>query len=320
MRTLVVGAGAIGGYFGARLVEAGADVTFLVRPGRAHQLSAQGLAVSSPLGDLVVPGPRCVTADGLSSDGSFDLVLLSCKAYDLGAAIEDVAPAVGAGTIILPLLNGMAHLDALDARFGAARVLGGCCIISVTLTPDGAIRHTNDLCSIAYGERDGSRSERVRAVDALMQGDGGPAPKFQARLSETILLDMWEKWVFLATMAGATSLMRAAVGDIVSAPGGPEFMVALHRECISIAEACGFAPRTSATEWARERLTAPGSPFTASMMRDIEARGRIEADHTIGDLIARGRKTAPDTPLPLLDLAWTALKAYESRRAREGRS
>ncbi|MBY0250981.1 MAG: 2-dehydropantoate 2-reductase [Methylobacterium organophilum] len=312
MRTLIVGAGATGGYYGARLAEAGADVTFLVRPARAAKLAADGLNVRSPLGDLHLPDPPTVMADKLAGAGRFDLILLSCKAYDLDSAVADLAPAVGPDTAILPVLNGMSHLDVLDARFGAERVLGGSCAIAATLAPDGAIRHMSELCSITYGERDGSRSSRIEAVDALMRG-----LKFQPRLSDVILQEMWEKWVFLATLAGATTLMRAAVGDIVAAPGGTALITALHAECTSVAAASGFEPRAVVAERARAQLTAAGSTFTASMLRDIENRGRIEADHVIGDLIARGERLAPEVPFPLLTAVYTGLKAYEARRARE---
>ncbi|XYD07892.1 2-dehydropantoate 2-reductase [Methylobacterium sp. NMS12] len=312
MRTLIVGAGATGGYYGARLAEAGADVTFLVRPARAAKLAADGLNVRSPLGDLHLPDPPTVTADKLAGAGRFDLILLSCKAYDLDSAVADLAPAAGPDTAILPVLNGMSHLDVLDARFGADRVLGGSCAIAATLAPDGAIRHMSELCSITYGERDGSRSARIEAVDALMRG-----LKFQPRLSDVILQEMWEKWVFLATLAGATTLMRAAVGDIVAAPEGTALIAALHAECTSVAAASGYEPRAVVAERARAQLTAAGSTFTASMLRDIESRGRIEADHVIGDLIARGQRLMPEAPFPLLAAVYTGLKAYEARRARE---
>lgn len=315
MRTLVVGAGATGGYYGARLVEAGADITFLVRPARAAKLATAGLKVLSPHGDLHLREPRTVTAADLPQAGAFDLVLLSCKAYDLDAAIADVAPAVGEGTAILPVLNGMAHLDALDARFGAAKVLGGSCAIAATLTPDGTIRQMTEMGSITYGERDGGTSKRIEAVDAMMKR---AAPKLQPRLSDKIALEMWEKWVFLATLASGTTLMRAAIGDIVAAPGGTALMTRLHEECTAIATASGFAPREKVAAGARAQLTAEGSTFTASMLRDIEGRGRVEADHVIGDLIARGQARGLATPM--LDLAYTGLKAYEARQARETRA
>jgi 2-dehydropantoate 2-reductase len=312
MRTLIVGAGATGGYYGARLAESGADVTFLVRPARAAKLAADGLVVRSPLGDLHLPNPPTVTSDRLAEAGRFDLILLSCKAYDLDSALADLAPAVGAETAILPVLNGMSHLDALDSRFGAERVLGGSCAIAATVASDGAIRHMSELCSITYGERDGSRSRRIEAVDTLMRG-----LKFQSRLSDVILLEMWEKWVFLATLAGATTLMRAAVGDIVAAPEGTAFIAALHAECTAVAAASGFEPRAVVAERARAQLTTVGSTFTASMLRDIENKGRIEADHVIGDLIARGQRLAPEASFPVLAAVYTGLKAYEARRTRE---
>ncbi|KMO37427.1 2-dehydropantoate 2-reductase [Methylobacterium variabile] len=310
MRVLVVGAGATGGYFGARLAAAGRDVTFLVRPGRAARLAEAGLSVRSPLGDFSVPAPATVTAATIP--GPFDLVLLSCKAYDLDGALDDVAPAVGPDTMVLPILNGMAHLDALDARFGPGRVLGGSCAIAATLSPEGEIVQMSELHALTFGERDGTRTERIARVAALMEGTG-----FAARLSDKILLEMWEKWVFLATLASGTCLMRATVGDIVAAPGGRELMLGLLDECRSIAAGAGHAPRDKFLETSRGTLTAPGSAFTASMLRDIARGARIEADHIVGDLLARGRAAAPDGAWPRLATAYTHLKAYENRRARE---
>lgn len=308
MRVLVVGAGATGGYFGARLAEAGRDVTFLVRPKRAGMLAASGLTVTSPAGDVHIAAPATVTAVDLAGGrGGFDLVLLSCKAYDLDGAIADVAPAVGPDTAVLPVLNGMRHLDALDARFGSGRVLGGACAIVATLGSAGEIRMMNDLHTLTYGERDGRRTPRVEAIESLMQD-----VRFQPRLSGTMMLEMWEKWVFLATLAGATCLMRATIGDIVAAPGGHGFIEALMEECRTIAEASGFAPRPKVMERTRETLTAAGSAFTASMLRDIEGGARIEADHIVGDLIAR----AGESRHPVLDQVYTHLKAYEHRRGR----
>ncbi|WP_375275096.1 2-dehydropantoate 2-reductase [Methylorubrum thiocyanatum] len=310
MRILVVGAGATGGYFGARLLEAGRDVTFLVRPARAEKLAAQGLSVRSPVGDLHIDAPKTVTADGLAGAGPFDLVLLSAKAYDLDTVVADVAPAVGAGTAVLPILNGLRHLDVLDRAFGAERVLGGSCGIVATLTRDGEIRQMTELHTLTYGERDGTRSERIARIEAQMEG-----ARFQARASDKILLEMWEKWVFLATLAGATTLMRSAVGDIVAAPGGLAFIEALHDECQAVAVANGYGAREKVFAGARKMLTAEGSAMTASMLRDIEGNARIEADHIVGDLIERGR--ANNVATPVLERVLTHLKAYEHRRARE---
>jgi 2-dehydropantoate 2-reductase len=236
MRILVVGAGAIGGYFGGRLLEAGRDVTFLVRPKRAALLAKIGLVIKSRFGDVNLPTPPTVTADALRTP--FDLILLSCKSYDLQSAADSFAPAVGPNTAILPLLNGMAHIDYLAERFGGAAVLGGQCVISVTLDADGHILHLNDTHGVSFGERDGAVTPRAEAIATTFAG-----ARFDSRLSQAILQEMWEKWVLIATMAASNCLMRAPVGDIVAA-GAENYSLALLAECAGIATAQGFAERS----------------------------------------------------------------------------
>lgn len=306
MRVLVVGAGAVGGYFGGRLRAAGSDVTFLVRPKRAAQIAANGLIITSSLGDALLQAPTVMTED---INQPFDLVLLSCKAYDLDAAMDSFAPAVGPHTVILPLLNGMRHLERLDARFGAGKVLGGLCQIASTLDSDGRILHLNEMHLVVFGERDGSRSARVDAIAALMAGAA-----FESRASDAIMLEMWEKWVFLAALAGITCLMRSAVGDM-EATGNADLALTILDECRSIAEQAGYAPRPAFLERIRGVLTAPGSTLTASMLRDVERNGPTEADHVIGDLLARA--AADCNEHPLLTLAYAHLRAYEARRLRQ---
>ena len=306
MRILVVGAGAIGGYFGGRLLAAGRDVTFLVRSRRAVQLARTGIVIRSRLGDVALPAPPAVTADAL--DQPFDLILLSCKAYDLDDAMVSIAPAIGGQTEILPLLNGMRHLDALEARFGRDRVLGGQCLIFAALDTEGRILHLSDNHSLSFGERDGSRSARVEEIASALSG-----ALFEARLSETILQEMWEKWVFIATGAGITCLMRAAVGDIVAA-GTADLAIGLLDKCAAIATAQGFPPRLDFFERTRSMFTAPGSLLTASMLRDIERGRPIEADHILGDLLRRAGSGTDRRSL--LAIAFAHAKAYEARRAR----
>ncbi|WP_248322924.1 2-dehydropantoate 2-reductase [Caballeronia sp. Sq4a] len=308
MRILVVGAGAIGGYFGARLLEAGRDVTFLVRKRRAERLRESGLNVRSPEGDLTFANPPIVLAQDI--DQPFDLILLSCKAYDLQGAINSFAPAVGPNTAILPLLNGMAHLDALDARFEAASVLGGQCVIAATLDSEGTILHLNNMQSMTVGERAGGRTPRI---DAIAQQLGGA--RFELNVSENVLQSMWDKWVFLATLASGTCLMRAPIGDIVAAPGGEELLRRLFDECRGIAADNGHAPGDAVLARGRAFFSERGSQMTASMLRDIENNAPIEADHIVGDLLAR-RKSAVDVSSSVLATAYAHLKAYEARRAR----
>ncbi len=307
MRILVVGAGAIGGYFGGRLLQAGRDVTFLVRPRRAAQLAKTGLVIRSPFGDASLPNPPTITADALREP--YDVIILSCKAYDLAAAADSFAPVLGANTAILPLLNGMVHLDFLGGRFGARAVLGGQCVISVTLDAEGRILHLNDTHGLSFGELDGAASARAEAIAATMA-----TARFDARLSTVILQEMWEKWAFIATTAGITCLMRAAVGDIVAAGAG-NLATGLLDECSAIAAAHGFPPREAIKTRGRAMLTAPGSTFAASMLRDIEHGAPIEADHIVGDLLRRGKGEARN--YVLLRIAYAHLKAYEARRKRE---
>jgi len=307
MRILVVGAGAIGGYFGGRLKEAGRDVTFLVRERRAAQLAKTGLIIRSPFGDVALAAPPTIAAAALHQP--FDLILLSCKAYDLAAAADSFTPAVGVNTAILPLLNGMAHLDFLASRFGAGVVLGGQCVISATLDAEGRILHLNDTHGLSFGERDGTASARAEAIAAGMAGG-----RFDARLSTMILQEMWEKWVLIAATAGITCLMRASVGDIVAA-SAVNLTTSLLEECAAIATAYGYAPREVMKARGRVMLTAPGSNFAASMLRDIERGAAIEGDHIVGDLLRRGEAKQVDHPL--LRIAYAHVRAYEARRRRE---
>src|ERR1700761_6708712 len=240
MRILVIGAGATGGYFGGRLLQAKRDVTFLVRERRASQLRKTGLVIKSPKGDFSLADPPMVQAAELRQ--TFDVILLSSKAYDLEDAMESFAPAVGPETSILPLLNGMRHLDVLQARFGAQAVLGAQCLISSAMDPEGRILHLNELHGIHFGELKGGRSPRVDAIHTEFSG----AP-FDCRVSENILNDMWDKWVFIASLAGITCLMRAPIGDIISS-GGQEWPTRLWEECAKIATDAGFPPSRIAAD------------------------------------------------------------------------
>lgn len=305
MRILVLGAGATGGYFGGRLLQHGRDVTFLVREKRAASLSKHGLVIHSPVGDASMPAPPTVLAADL--DAPFDLILLNCKAYGLEQAMADIVPAVGPATTILPLLNGMRQLDLLDARFGAEHVLGGQCMIAATLDEQGAVEHLNQTHALTYGERDGSESERMQRITESFSQAG-----FDARPSTTILQDMWDKWVFLASLAGITCLMRGSVGAVVAAPGGREAALALFDECRAVATGASH-PLSDATQTrARGVLTEAGSTLTASMLRDLLQGHPIEADHVIGDMLARA--DGANEANSLLGAVYAHLKIYETGR------
>ena len=314
MRVLIVGAGATGGYFGGRLLQHGRDVTFLVRGPRAAALARNGLLVHSPMGDATLNAPPTVRAFELHEP--YDLILLSCKAYGLAAAMTDFAAAVGPQTAILPVLNGMAHLDALDQRFGREHVLGGRCMIAATLDENGGVRHLNRTHTLTFGERDGISTPRLQAITAVLADAG-----FDARASSTIVQDMWDKWVFLATLAGITCLLRASVGNIVAAPGGTAATLALFAECCAVAERAGNAVSVGTQGKARAILTEVNSTLTASMMRDLQEGHAIEADQIIGEMLARAAlptaaaETDAQPPTPsMLTVVYACLKAYEAGR------
>jgi 2-dehydropantoate 2-reductase len=305
MRILVVGAGAVGGYFGGRLVQAGRDVTFLVRAKRAEQIQTQGLRILSPThGDFTVR-PKAITAASIPSPY---VIFLSVKSYSLTAAIDDFAPAVGPRTVIIPALNGMHHMDVLSQRFGEKSVLGGVCIVATEIDAQGRIIQLADFQSLTYGELDGKKTSRIEAVHDALRGAG-----FNSAISENILQDMWQKWVLLASLGAVTCLFDGNIGEIVAVPGGADLTLSVFRECSAIASACGYPlPETFLAERSSQ-LTAPGSTLTTSMYRDLKERAPVEVDSILGDLIERGLKHGVSAPL--LQAAFVRLTIYQRRRA-----
>lgn len=303
MRLLILGAGATGGYFGGRLANAGADVTFLVREARAAKLAQHGLRIESPKGNSTAP-VKTITNRQIADP--YDAIVLSCKAYDLDAAIDAISPVVGNHTLILPLLNGLKHIDALDAAFGPERVLGGTCHISVTLTEDGVIRHFSTFDALTLGARVDAQTDRCRRLYETLSHGG-----FETRLSSNVIGAMWEKWVLLATLAGMTCLMRGNIGEIVATQNGANQINRFLDECCAAASAAGSTPRDEAIAMTRNVLTDPTSTMAASMLRDLQRGARIEADHIIGDLLARA--IAAGVPTPLLATAYSHLQVYQNR-------
>ena len=283
MRILIVGAGAVGGYFGGRLAQAGRDATFLVRPKRADLIKAQGLQIlSSYHGDFIVR-PRTVTAAKIES--AYDIILLSVKSYDLAGAIDDFAPAVGPRTVIIPVLNGMRHIDTLTERFGKYAVLGGDCYVATEMDSQGQIIQVADFQSLDYGELDRKKSSRIEAVYQVFQGAG-----FHTSISEDILRDMWQKWAMLASLGAITCLLRGNIGEIAAVPGGTDLSLSALRECAAIAGACGYPLSESFLAEKGSQLTSPASSLTSSMYRDLKEQAPVEVDSILGDLIERGRK------------------------------
>src|SRR5688572_14725488 len=305
MKILVLGAGGIGGYFGGRLAATGTDVTFLVRPKRQEQLARDGIRIRSPLGNLELQ-VNTVRAEEL--EANYDLVLLTCKAYDLESAMDAIAPAMKGHCAIVPLLNGLAHLDQLDQRFGAEHVLGGTCMIDVKVAKDGVIEHMGLEPRIVFGERDGTKSARgEKFAKALGAAD------IDHEFSDNIMLAMWEKIVFLTALASTACLFRGNGGEIARAPGGRDACLRALDTNIEIARREGFAPRESVMQPVRERFSDPSGTWESSMQRDIEAGNPVEADHIVGFMLDKARKHGLDDTV--LSFAYTHLKTYELRRA-----
>ena len=319
LKILVVGAGATGGYFGGRLVQAAqsgltdVEVTFLVRPKRAAMLNHTGLLIETPQGNFTLP-VRTVQHTDLKWD--YDLVLLSCKAYDLESAILSIYPAIGPDTLILPILNGLAHIDRLNAEFGVRRVLGGCCHLIGTLTSEGVVKQLSELHSITFGTRAGNATHAGAVLDQLREAF--MQTPVQVVYSGDVLQDLWEKYAFLATFAAVTCLMRAAVGDIMAADEGEALMLRLFAECEAAAKHAGHPLRPSAIERCKKVLTDKSSVLTASMLRDLESGGKTESRHIVNDM--RLRAIAAGSDATLLSVAWAHLQAREARLARKSKA
>ncbi|MFF3755384.1 ketopantoate reductase family protein [Streptomyces sp. NPDC002018] len=314
MRLLVVGAGATGGYFGAKLALAGRDVTFLVRPGRAAVLRERGLRISGAGEDEHID-PRLLTAaelrDSPGAYGPWDMILLSVKATGLARAIDDIAPAVGPSTTILPVLNGIAHLDRLGARFGTASVLGGVALLATSVDARGDIGVLAPGAKLMLGDQRGGAtgdggSSAGRASE-LLAGAG-----FEVSVSENILAEMWNKWVFIATAGAVTCLMRGTVGDIAAVPGGTAWVKAVLAETAAVATAAGYPPTGQQRAATEKTLTQPDSSFAPSFYRDVTADRPTEVEHVFGDLIDRAAALAVATPF--MDLATMNLRVYDRRR------
>ncbi|MGH8746038.1 MAG: ketopantoate reductase family protein [Burkholderiales bacterium] len=305
MRLLVIGAGSTGGYFGGRLAQAGRDVTFLVRPGRAAQLREKGLRIVSPHGDATLQ-PKLVTADRI--DGPYDAVLLAVKGFQFDAALEQMAPAIGPQTMILPVLNGMQHMEVLARRFSPRNLVGCALKVATTLDDDGGIIQLTPMQDLAYGELDGGTTPRIEALDAFLRGG-----EFGARRSNAIRREMWVKWILLAALGATTCLMRGTIGEIEACPGGAGFALQLLDEVVAIVTAVGEAPSETFVQAARAQLTGKGSSLVSSMFRDLQGGRPIEVEEIVGDLVRRGSKI--NLAAPLLCASYVHLLVYQNKVA-----
>lgn len=303
MRILVVGAGAVGGYFGGRLVEKGEDVTFLVREKRKQQLKEHGLVIESVNGNVTLQ-PKTIGAG--EEVAPFDVILLSTKAYHLEAAIASITPYVGEKTMILPLLNGIIHIEKLIQVFGSEKVLGGLCFIESTLNQQGKVLQTSPAHTLMFGERNGYRSERIEKLAECFQGT-----KAKFYLSQKINQEMWHKYLFITVMSGVTSLLRSPMGPIREEHRGAEIMTKLVDEIILVMKKMEAPISENAAEEQLEKLNMIGSEMKSSMQRDMEKGLAIEADHLQGYLIQKANELG--IQVPILELVYANQKVYEKQ-------
>jgi 2-dehydropantoate 2-reductase len=305
---LVIGAGAVGGWIGSLLQGAGRDVTFLVREKRAADLARGGLRLTTDEGVSTIT-PKTVGADRL--DFQPDVILLSVKAYALEQAMEDFAPAVGPETMILPVLNGMRHMQLLDGKFGSQRVVGGVCRVNASLDADGGVVQRGALRQLLFGERGRAGAGRMQDLLAFFN-----IPGIGAAISPDIEQDMWEKWVQLAGIGAINTLFDGALGAVASVSGGADVALAMLGECAAAATAAGHPVREAVLATYGQLVSDPTSPMTTSMFRDMRSGLHTEAEAIVGDMAAR--LTQAGIGAPLLAAALTRLRVHEDSLPKAG--
>lgn len=301
MRILIVGAGAIGGYFGGRLVEKGEDVTFLVRERRKKELDSTGLNIKSTNGDYQVT-PQMITKD--SKPEEYDVVLLSTKSYQLAGAIKDVESFVGKETMVLPLLNGISHIEQLIEAFGEHCVIGGLCFVEGTLDENGTIIQASSMNQLVYGERNGEKSDRIQRLTAAFDGT-----KAEFILSDNINQEMWHKYLFITTMSGITTLFEQPIGPIRELDSGRKTIISLLKELEKVMESIGAPIESGISDKLLGKINSLDVQMKSSMQRDAEKSKPIEVDHLQGFLLQKANEH--EIAVPVLETVYTKLKLYE---------
>ena len=304
MRILMAGAGATGGYFGARLIQAGQDVTFLVRERRYQQLQTHGLVLQTLQGTEKFQ-PQLIQASTLKSH--YDLIIVTVKSFALDQVMDDITPAVGPATLIMPILNGMRHIATLQQRFGEDKVIGGLCKINATLGDQGEVIQMTPLHQLLYGALDGNNDARLQRVDAALRDC-----RVDTLFSDNIMDELWEKWLLLSTLGAVCCLARGNTQQILTSRGGEALLQGVFTEILSVITAEGYQPRPAVTARIFELLNNPATPMTSSMYRDLTQGSDIEADQVIGDLLLRAKRNGLATPL--LNAVDVNLQVYLQQR------
>ena len=306
MRFLVLGAGALGGYYGGLLHKGGADVTFLLRPNTARRLTSNGLRIKLEDGLYTAP-VKIKTTHDLSE--SFDVIILTCKSYDLDDALEAISPAVGSESAILPILNGVNHIELLADRFGEEKILGGVTQFLVNQGEDGTILptfHGSGGQKTLFGEVTGGRSKRC---DAILEAMRINMP--DAVISEDIMKELWMKVSGAGPSFAVAALLQNRAGSVAETEMGRSVVSAIYEESALVCSAKGYPPADGVKTILVENLWGKkGSDYGPSLLADIENKRKTEGQHVIGDLVRRGKKHNLRTPL--LEAALCKIELYEN--------
>ena len=276
MKILILGAGAIGGFFGAHLMKSGANITFLVREKRKNELKKSGINIFSINGELKV-NPKLL--DKNLSGQHFDVIILTNKSYDLIESIREIKPYVNK-TVIIPLLNGMAHYEILDKEFGKEKIFGGTAYISTAMNNYGSIQQITSRASIKFGPRTQKNINIANEFYEICK-----ETEFECDFSDHIELDLWRKYVLIGATAASTVLFQKPLGEISATTYGKSLIIEIHEECKKIVLSKGYDIGIEATNYNLKLITDKGSLLKASMLRDFESGKKTECEHILGYLI-----------------------------------
>ena len=289
MRIAIMGSGGLGGYFGARLAQGGADVHFIARGKHLQAMRSEGLRIEGP---EPMHLQRVQATDQPAEVGPVDFVLLGVKLWDTEAAIAQMRPMVGPQTAIISFQNGVLKDDTLRAAFDARQVMGGVGYVATTIEAPGVIRQTGTMQRLVFGEFDGTRSARGEALLAACQAGG-----INAELSTAILREIWQKYVFLVGLSGTTSTMRSTIGPIRSNPQTRAFLSDVMQEVIAVGRAQGVDLPQDYLATALQRADTVSPDMTSSMHHDLQRGNRLEVRWLSGGVVELGRAKGVPTPL-----------------------
>ena len=307
MKVLILGVGGLGAFFGAHIQKTNCDVTFLVRENTKKLISEHGIKIVSDFGNFKIK-PVLITKKDLKVN--YDVVIISCKAYDLDEAINDLKPSQK-NAVIIPLLNGQAHINKLEKAFKKENVFGGVAHVSSNTNAPGEIKHVGKIKRLSFGPRYKGNEEITNDFYQLCR-----KADFQTILSEDINQDIWEKWIFLATIAGATTLFQTSIDNINTKPNGKIFIQNLWNECINISKENGYELRTESKSLHEDLLFKSGYPFKASMLVDMEKKLMTEHEHIFFEFIKLAKKKKLNTSL--LETCHLNMSIYEDNLNKEG--